>query len=400
MTPLQHGTSEPRRKLAAGESARGREPGRLGGRALSPATDRNAAPAHAESPPELFPRRVTRKEIVYLTDQLAVMVDTGITLANALGSINEQIDNPTLAGILADLKQRVESGEDFSTALARYPKIFDETYVQLVRASEVSGALGEMLQRICDQGRRDLEARGKVRAAMAYPAVMMLASIAASVFLLVYIFPKFTPLFAGRGIALPTPTRVMMAISDSLITYWYLAVTLPVALAGGVAWFSKTAWGREVTDHAKLTLPVLGAMFGRAALSRSLRTLATMITSGVPMLEAIRLTGQVAGNQVYKHAWNEVAEAVTCGQQIHEVLRRRPQFPPSLVQMIAAGEQTGRLGGVLHRVSEFYDRELDAAIKAATSVIEPIMVCFMGVVVGSIAMALLLPIFTLSRSMH
>lgn len=386
--------------MPVADSPRSRETGRPVHRAAPHATDRNTTAAHADPGLALFPRRVTRKEIVYLTDQLAVMVDTGITLANALGSIKDQIDNPTLAGILADLKQRVESGEDFSTALARYPKIFDETYVQLVRASEVSGSLGEMLQRICDQGRRDLEARGRVRAAMAYPAVMMLASIAASVFLLVYIFPKFTPLFAGRGIALPTPTRVMMAISDSLITYWYLALTLPVAVAGAVAWFSKTTIGREMTDRAKLTLPVLGTMFGRAALSRSLRTLATMITSGVPMLDAIRLTGRVAGNQVYKHAWNEVAEAVTCGQQIHEVLRHRPQFPSSLVQMIAAGEQTGRLGGVLNRVSEFYDRELDAAIKAATSVIEPIMVCFMGVVVGSIAMALLLPIFTLSRSMH
>ncbi len=345
----------------------------------------------------LIPRRVTRQEIIYFTNELGVMVEMGVTLSAALASIKEQSENPTLGRIVTELKAAVESGEDFSAALARYPKLFDKTYVQLVRASEASGSLGQMLERIVEQGRRELESRGKVRAALAYPAVMLVASIGASVFLLVYVFPKFTPLFSRRGITLPLPTRIMMAISNFLTSYWYVAVLGAIALVAGFVWFSRSPVGRRFNDGFKLRLPILGPMFRRTALSRSLRTLATMLSSGVPMLQAIRLCGEVSGNVLYEADWNTVAEGVAAGRQIHELIADSPRFPRTLTQMISAGEQSGRLGPILTRLSDYYDRELETAIKAATSVIEPIMVCFMGVVVGTVAMALLLPIFTLSR---
>jgi type IV pilus assembly protein PilC len=254
-----------------------------------------------------------------------------------------------------------------------------------------------MLDQIVEQGRREMESEGKVRTALAYPMVMLVASIAASVFLLTYVFPKFTPIFKGRGITLPTPTRIMIALSDALIGYWYLFVATAALLVVGWIWFRRSVVGQRIGDNLKLNAPVLGTMFRKAAISRSIRTLATMLSSGVPMLQAIRHCGQVSGNVLYEEDWNKVAEGVAEGQQIHECMQGIPRFPRALVQMIASGEKTGRLGSVLNRLSDFYDRELENAIKTTTTMIEPIMVCIMGVVVGSIAMALLLPIFTLSR---
>jgi type IV pilus assembly protein PilC len=345
----------------------------------------------------LIPRRISRKEILYATSELAVMVDTGITLSAALGNIIEQAHNPSLVQVLKDLKAAVESGEDFSNALARYPKLFDKTFVQLVKASEASGSMGTMLDRIVEQGRKDLDSEGKVRSAMAYPMVMLVASVAASIFLLTYVFPKFTPIFRGKGITLPMPTRIMIALSDALTGYWYLLLAVLVLCVAAWAWFRRSAWGQRLSDAMKLNAPVVGRMFRQAAISRSIRTLSTTISSGVPMLQAIRLSGQVSGNTLFESDWDKVADGVNEGRQIHECMQTMDRFPRSLVQMIASGEKTGRLGNVLIRLSDFYDRELENAIKTTTTMIEPIMVCFMGLVVGSIAMALLLPIFTLSR---
>jgi type IV pilus assembly protein PilC len=358
----------------------------------------DAAPQEAANDDAgLIPRRITRKEIIYVTSELAVMVDTGITLATALGCIIEQAENPTLVRVLQEIKSAVEAGEDFSAALARYPKHFDKTFVQLVKASEASGSLGSMLDQIVEQGRREMESEGKVKTALAYPMVMLFASVVSSIFLLAYVFPKFTPIFKGRGITLPAPTRVMIALSDTLTGYWFVYLAAAAGLVGGWIWFTKSALGRRAADNLKLNLPILGTMFRKAAISRSIRTLATLLSSGVPMLQAIRHCGQVSGNILYEEDWNRVAEGVTEGQQIHECMQTVPRFPRALVQMISAGEKTGRLGSVLTRLSDFYDRELENSIKRTTTLIEPVMVCFMGLVVGSIAMALLLPIFTLSR---
>lgn len=360
----------------------------------------NATQADGDQERPLIPRRVTRREILYATSELAVMVETGITLSAALGNIIEQAENPSLVEVLKELKTSVESGEDFSSALARYPKLFDKTFVQLVRASEASGSMGSMLDRIVEQGRKDLESEGRVRSAMAYPLIMLVASIAASVFLLAYVFPKFTPIFRGKGITLPLPTRVMITLSDALTIYWYLILAGFGVAGAGWVWFRRSRWGQQFIDNVKLGVPVAGKMFRQAAISRSIRTLSTTISSGVPMLQAIRLCGQVSGNLLYERDWDRVADGVNEGRQIHECMQNMTRFPRSLVQMIASGEKTGRLGSVLVRLSDFYDRELETAIKTATTMIEPIMVCFMGVVVGSIAMALLLPIFTLSRHVH
>ncbi|GAB6165862.1 type II secretion system F family protein [Thermostilla marina] len=340
---------------------------------------------------------VTRAEIVYLTNQLAVMVDTGVALSSALRAIVEQERNPTLRRVLKAISADVEAGQDFSKALKKHPKYFDETYVALVRASEATGSLGEMLETIAAYQRAQLESRAKIRGAMIYPGVMLCFAVAVTVFLLTYVMPKFMPIFQARHVELPGITKFMMTVSELATGYWW-------AWIGGVAsvvatWYfvGRTEVGRRAIDRLKLGLPLVGPLLRKVAMARSLRTLGTMLEAGVPVLESLDLCAAVAGNVLYYDLWQNVKEEISTGRQICDALRNNPLVPHLLVQMIASGEESGKLGKVLLRVAEFYDRDIEYGIKNVTSMLEPAMIMFMGVVVGSIGMAMMLPIFRLSR---
>jgi type IV pilus assembly protein PilC len=347
---------------------------------------------------DLLPRRIGQAEIIYATSQLAIMVETGITLSTALDSIAQQEGNPTLKHVLTELKGFVESGEDFSTALARYPQHFDKTFVALIRASEQTGTLGEMLDTVANYLRGQVETRHKVRAAMAYPTVMAILAIGVTVFLLTYILPQFEPLFARKGTKLPTPTVWMMTASAALIRYWYLWLAGAIAAILGVVFGRQTEPGRKLLDWLLINLPVIGTMSRKVTLSRGIRTLGTMITSGVSIVEAIRLTAEVSANWYYEQAWLRVLEQITEGRRLCDALYDETAlFPRTLVQMIGAGEDSGKLDVVLEKVSTYYDREVETSLKATTSLIEPLMICVMGLIVGGIALGLLLPIFSLSR---
>lgn len=346
----------------------------------------------------LFPRRISRREILYMTSQLAVMVDTGITLSAALDGIAEQEENPSLKKLMLELKSRVEAGDDFSKALAEHPKYFDRTFVTLIKASEQTGSLGEMLDKIATYSQKELEMRGKVRAAMAYPAVMIVVAIGVTIFLLTYILPKFQPLFERKNIQLPTPTVMAMAASDALMHYWYLWLIGAVALVVGVWFGRRTQQGRQWLDWAYIHTPVIGPTVRKVILSRNIRTLGAMIAAGVSVLDALRLSAEVSANHYYEKLWMRVLDAVTTGSRICEPLRHTKLVPSTLVQMIGAGEETGRLDDVLKKVSVHYDREVETSIKTVTSMIEPLMITVMGFVVGGIGLALLLPIFSLSRA--
>lgn len=345
----------------------------------------------------LFPRRIKKSEVVYVTDQLAIMVDTGITLSVALEGIAEQADNPSLQKLLMELKSNVEGGEDFSAALARHPKYFDHTYVSLIKASEQTGLLAEMLDRISAYMQKEIETRSKVRGAMAYPTVMLVVAVAVTIFLLTFVLPKFQPLFNAKAATLPKMTIVMLCISNALLGYWYWWLAGAAALVVGFLVGKRTEPGKNALDWIRINMPVLGPMYRKVIISRSIRTLGTLLESGVSVLDALELSASVAGNLFYKQMWLRVVREVTNGSQICEALRDEPLMPPTLVQMIGSGEQTAKLELVLKRLSRHYDREVATALKAATSLIEPVMIVVMGVVVGSIAMGLLLPIFSLSR---
>jgi type IV pilus assembly protein PilC len=345
----------------------------------------------------LFPQRINRQNLIYVTAQLAIMVDTGITISTALSGIIEQETNSALRKVLQGLKEAVESGEDFSAALARYPKLFDKTYISLVKASEATGTLGAMLERVATYLRKELETFNKVRAAMAYPMIMMVLAAGVTIFLLTYVMPKFMPLFRLRQTQLPAPTLVMMSISDAMLNYWYLLLAAAAAITGGFLYGRRTPSGRRMLDWIKINCPVVGTMFRKVTISRSIRTLGTLLASGVPVIEAIKLAQAVAGNYYYEMIWGKVLEEVAGGKRICEVLHNTPLFPNVLVQMISAGEEAGKLDVVLEKVSTYYDSEVETTLKATTSLIEPLMIAMMGVVVGTIGLALMLPIFRLSR---
>lgn len=351
----------------------------------------------AEEAAPLFGGRVSRRDIANVTTQLAVMVDTGITLSSALQGLISQEKNAKLKHLLMSLQTAVEGGSDFSSALQNHSQYFDPTYVALVRASEASGTLAEMLDRVADYLRARMEARAKVRAAMTYPAVIACLALGVTIFLLTYIMPKFTPLFTRKGVKLPAITEFMMTASNILTEYWYLWLVAGIGSVVGLVMWKKTESGQRAWDHAILNLPLLGPLFRKIILSRSISTLGTMIAAGVTTLDSLRLCGEASGNHVYQDLWEQVRHRVTGGEQICEALANNPLVPPTLVQMIASGEQSGRLDDVLKRVSTFYDREVETSLKTATSLIEPIMIGVMGVVVGTIGLALLLPIFSLSR---
>ena len=345
----------------------------------------------------LFARRITKSEIIYVTNQLAIMIDTGITLSVALQAILEQEKNPSLRSVLKQVKNQVEAGEDFSDALADHPRVFSTIYVSLVKASESTGTLAMMLERISGYLRKEVEARGKVRSAMAYPMVMMVMAIGVSIFLLTYILPKFQPLFTRKGVDLPAPTAVMLAISAALTDYWYVWLTLAALIIA--AWIAsrRTEGGRRALDWVRINLPLVGNMYRKIIISRSIRTLGAMVAGGVPLLDAIELCRRVAGNYFYEQLWQHVADQVTQGKRIHDGLEGSPLFPPTLVQMIASGEEAGKLAKVLERVGDYYDNEVENSLKTVTSLIEPLLIGVMGIVVGGIGLALMLPIFKLSQ---
>ena len=346
----------------------------------------------------LFPRRLSKSDIIYTTTQLAIMVDTGINLATALQGLLEQEDNPTLHKLLSALKKDVEAGECFSAAVARHPRYFDKTFVALIKASEQTGTLGEMLDHIAEYMRKDLESRSKVRSALAYPCVMLVLAMSVTTFLLTFVMPKFTPLFARKGIKLPGTTVFLMHLSDAMREYWYAWLAGAVVLVVGFLYGRRTDIGRMVLDYVRLNMPVLGPMFRKVCISRSIRSLGAMVQSGVSVLEALKLSAEVSGNYYYEKAWKDALEDVTNGSRISEALAGNELFPKTLIQMIGSGEDTGRLDYVLKKVSGYYDGEVETALKTATSMLEPMMITVMGVVVGGIGMSVMLPIFTLSRS--
>lgn len=375
----------------------GRGPGASGRASRRPSPPPVAAP---ESPAiSLGAGRISRDQIVYLTSQLAVMLQTGINLSQALAGILRQEKHPGLQRVLGQLVAALERGEAFSEALSHFPRLFDQSYVAMVKAAEASGSMGPVMERLAINLRKSQESRARVRAALAYPIVMLVLAVGVCVFLLTYVIPRFAPLFQARGVSLPTPTRIVLSISGALVGWWYLWLAGAAAFLLAYVTLRKTPGGRRWLDHVKLKLPVVGPVLRKAAVSQSIRTLGTLLTGGVGMLEALRLTAEASGNAEFTSFWHLVVEEVTRGKALSEVLATTPLIPPTVVQMVAAGEEGGKLPDVLTKLADHLEADVDIAVKAATALMEPILIAGMGAIVGTIGLAVLLPIFTLSRPM-
>lgn len=346
---------------------------------------------------ELNSGKPTMKHVLDFTTQLAVMIRAGIGLRSALEGIADQTTHARFKQIILGLKTDVESGKQFSEALARHPKLFNPLYVNMVRASEMSGSFGSMLDRIATYTAQQIETRKMVIGAMIYPGVIAGMAVGVTVFLLTFVLPKFAGVFEGKEDALPWATTFLMGLSAFTTANWPYLLVVAVALIVGLVVFSRTTFGAYWIDQLKLRIPILRRMFRSLYISRSLQTMGELINAGVPMLDTLAITGDISGNRLYKRLWRHVYSHVKQGRKITQALHKNDLLPHAVVQMIGAGEESGKLGEVLDEISDYYAKQLRDAVKAVTSMIEPIMIIIMGSVVGFIAMAIILPIFKMSQ---
>jgi type IV pilus assembly protein PilC len=336
------------------------------------------------------------KDVQGFTSQLAVMIRAGISIRAAIEGISEQVQNPKFRAMLVQMKKDVESGKQFSDALMRYPKTFSPLYINMVKASELSGGFSKMLDRIAGYLAQQIETSSMVKGAMIYPGIIGTMAVGTTIFLLTFVLPRFLVIFKGKEKALPAPTKLLMALSSFMVNYWYVLLLGLGAAIWGFMLLIKTDWGRVWWDKVKLSVPLFKKLFRALYISRSLHTMGQLINAGVPILDTLGITAEISGNTMYKRMWRSVYMAVKQGKKISTPLTKSPLLPRSVVQMIGAGEESGKLGEVLDEVSEFYARELKAVIKGVTAMIEPLMIVLMGSVVGFIAMSIILPIFKLS----
>ncbi|MDX2016088.1 MAG: type II secretion system F family protein [Planctomycetota bacterium] len=339
----------------------------------------------------------SQKHVLDFTTQLAVMIRAGINLRAALEGIAEQTTHVAFRKVIFQLKTDVEGGKQFSEALAKHPKLFNPLYLNMVRASEMSGQFAKMLDRIAGYTAQQLETRKMVVGAAIYPGIIGTLAVGVTVFLLTFVLPKFYAVFEGKEDVLPWATKFLMGVSKFMVAQWPLLLGM-IALVGGAIWaFKRTELGTFWFDKMKLTIPLLRAMFKSLYISRSLQTMGQLINAGVPMLDTLAITGDVAGNVMFRGLWRKVHTNVKQGKKITQALAKDDTLPRAVVQMISAGEESGKLGEVLDEISAFYAKQLKDNIKAVTGMIEPIMILMMGTVVGFIAMAIILPIFKMSQ---
>jgi len=338
----------------------------------------------------------SRKDILNFTNQLAVMIRAGISLQDSLESIAGQNANQKFKVVIIDIKNRIEAGQSFSQALAEHPQVFTNLYINMVAAAEISGSLSSMLQKLAEYLDSETETRSQIKGAMVYPVIIAVMAVAVTIFLLCFVLPRFTAIFAGKEHLLPTPTKILMASSAFLRGFWYFIIPGVGALMWAFWYFIGTTGGRFWWDKTKLVLPLIKTLCRSLYITRSLHTMGVLIRAGVPILNTISITAQISGNVLYKAMWLGVHEEVRQGKKIASSLSQYSLMPPNVVQMIRSGEDSGTMGDVLRDVSNYYARELKTVIKTVTSMIEPIMICLMGVLVGFIAMSIILPIFRMS----
>src|SRR4051794_38609241 len=336
------------------------------------------------------------RDVQNFTSQLAVMIRAGISIRAAIEGISDQVENPKFKKMLVQMKKDVEGGKQFSDALLRYPKIFSPLYINMVKASELSGGFSKMLDKIAGYLAQQIETSSMVKGAMIYPGIIGTLAIGTTIFLLTFVLPRFMVIFKGKEAALPKPTKLLLFMSGFMVNYWYIILFGLAAGIWGFMMLLRTDKGRQWFDQAKLIIPLFKKMFRALYISRSLHTMGQLINAGVPMLDTIAITADISGNIMYKRMWRGVYSSVKQGKKISHTLQKNALLPKSVIQMISAGEESGKLGEVLDEVSEYYSRELRGVIKSVTAMIEPLMIVVMGSVVGFIAMSIILPIFKLS----
>jgi len=343
-----------------------------------------------------FKPKVITKDLVIFTRQFATMIDSGLPLVQCLDILSKQSENPTLREQLLAVKEKVESGSTFGEALKGYPDSFDDLYVNLVAAGEVGGMLDTIMNRLAAYLEKNEKLMRQVKGAMSYPIIVMVVAGIVITLLLVKVVPSFSSMFADFGAALPAPTLFVIACSDFLQSYIVFILAFIFVAVNATARFYKTTVGRATIDRLLLTLPVFGDLLRKVAVARFCRTLGTMMASGVPILEALGICGRTSGNKVIESAIEKAAVSISEGRTISEPLTESKVFPQMVCQMISVGEATGALDTMLTKIADFYDDEVDAAVESLTAMMEPLIMAFLGVVVGGLVIAMYMPIFEMA----
>ncbi|MCX5669436.1 MAG: type II secretion system F family protein [Candidatus Omnitrophica bacterium] len=349
--------------------------------------------------PKPIDKKVKLDDLVVFSRQLATMIDAGIPLVNALGILAEQIENESLRGIVGNVRQDIEAGMSFCDALAKHPLVFSDLFVNMVKAGEASGMLNEILDRLATFMEKQAALNRKIISSLVYPAVVVSMAIIITAVLLIKVVPTFKGIFDSLGGTLPMPTQVLILVSDLLRKYLLFSILF---LGGGIYLFKrylKTEKGRYAFDRLTLKAPVFGPLLRKLAVAKFSRTFSTLVKSGVSVLSALDIVSKTAGNKVVEEAVVNCSKSVRDGEPISRPLAKSGVFPPMVTRMINVGEQTGQLEKMLSKIADFYDDQVDAAAGALTSLIEPLVIAFLGIVIGGIVVALFLPIFKISQLM-
>lgn len=338
---------------------------------------------------------VSQKELAIFTRQFSVMIDAGLPLVQCIEILGTQSENKVFQKVLLQVRQDVEAGATLADSMRKHPKIFDELYCNMIAAGEAGGILDTILQRLANYIEKAVKLKRAVRSAMIYPiAVLSIAALVVTI-ILWKVIPTFAALFAGLGAELPLPTRVVIFLSNFVGRYFWLIGILIAGAIYAVKKWHDTYKGKRVIDGMLLKLPVLGVVLRKIAVARFCRTLATLVSSGVPILEALEITAKTAGNSIVEDAIMATRKSIEEGKTISEPLKDTDVFPPMVVHMIAVGEQTGALDSMLSKIADFYEDEVDAAVENMLTLLEPIMILFLGVVIGGIVISMYLPMFSL-----
>ena len=342
-------------------------------------------------------KKVKLKEVAIFSRQFATMVNSGLPILRAIAILAEQSSNKELARVLNEARLDVEQGSSLSGALSKHDHVFNNLYISMVRSGETGGSLDTTLIALADMIEREVRLRGKIKSAMTYPVAVVALVILIMSAMLLFVVPQFESIFSQLGGTLPLPTRALMWLSDMFKSYWY--VFFGGALIGRFLFrrYKRTEQGREVVDGIKLRAPVFGSLFHKTALSRFSSTLAMLMKAGVPILQALEIVSETVNNKVIGKAITEVQISVRDGESIAKPLHKYPVFPPMVVQMISVGEETGQVDQMLEKIAQFYDQEVEAAVDALTSLIEPILIAVIGACVGGAVVALYLPMFNIIK---
>jgi len=340
---------------------------------------------------------VALADLVVFTRQLATMIDAGLAMVQSMQALGEQTSNKVMRDVLKDVTTRIEGGDSFSEALTKHPKVFNKLYVAMVGAGERGGLLAEILARLATYLENTARLRKKVKSAMMYPTAVTLIAIGITIFLLVKVVPVFGDVYKGFGKNLPAPTQFLISLSNAVKAYILYIIPAMAGIVYGWLAYIKTKSGREFWDRTRIRLPIFGSIAHKICLARFTRTLSSLIRSGVPILEVLGIVQNTVGNVVMEKAIKTSAGDIERGEGIAVALAKHPIFPVMIIRMITAGEQTGKIETMLERISDFLDEEIETTLSGLTSLIEPLLIVFLGVVVGGIAICMFLPIFKMSE---